>query len=79
MGGHVRASDPAPGQQQASSPGPLQALPDAAAPQMPGNGVALMTALLPSHVALGPVLHPSFQINYHFSLKILLKLLELVS
>ena len=61
------------------SPGPLQALPDAAAPQLPGNGVALMTALLPSHVALGPVLHPSFQINYHFSLKILLKLLVLVS
>ena len=34
---------------------------------------------MPSHVALGPVLHPSFQVNYHFSLKILLKLLVLVS
>ena len=76
MGGHVRASDPAPGPRQPRAP---TALPDAAAPQLPGNGVALMTALLPSHVALGPVLHPSLQVNYHFSLKILLKLLVLVS
>ena len=34
-----------------------------------------VTASLPS-LALGPVLHPSFQVNYHFNLKILLKLLS---
>ena len=62
------------------SPGPLNAPPDsdAAAPHPPGNGVALAPSL-PSHVALGPVLHPSFQVNYHFNFKILLKLLVLDS
>ena len=56
------------------SPGPLQA-PPATARQRCRTHTGTVTASLPSHVALGPVLHPSFQLNYHFNLKILLKLL----